>query len=121
MRRILAFNFFATCDEVENPESEARIPKQHPMTQIQMSETNGAWVFVLNTGAWVLRICFETGDPHEVWSVQAERGPFQISRFEFDCSKNLHWKRPFCFRPAMIAREGKSGKRKNQSLFLERI
>lgn len=43
------------------------------MIQIQMTETNTCWIFILNIGTLVLRICFE----------------FRISRFEFDCSKGL--------------------------------
>jgi hypothetical protein len=74
MLGVFAWNFSATCEEVENPKSEARNPKQYPMTQIQMTETKGCWVFVLNIGAFVFRICFE----------------FRISTFEFNFSKGFH-------------------------------
>jgi hypothetical protein len=37
-----------------NPKSEARNPKQYPMTKIQMTKTVSRWVSVLNIGAFVL-------------------------------------------------------------------
>jgi hypothetical protein len=36
---------------MENPKSEARNPKQSPMTQIQMTKTASDWIFALNIGA----------------------------------------------------------------------
>ncbi len=45
--------YIAGCGEVENPKSEARNPKQFPMTQIQMGKTLGFWVSALIIGTLV--------------------------------------------------------------------
>jgi hypothetical protein len=41
------------CGEVKNPKSEARNPKQYPMTKIQMTKTTDRYAFVLKIGELV--------------------------------------------------------------------
>jgi hypothetical protein len=50
---VLCCDFSATGGEVENPKSEARNPKQYPMTKIQMTKTDFRGFPFLNLAALV--------------------------------------------------------------------